>query len=194
MIESAAHEHPICRTHTVAGIARSGRRHVPGGLPPRLHPVVTSRTGTGCDSKMFKGGSSPSHCSMATVTGQGRRNMSGGLALRGTLIMAPGASTRSHAVMGEKRGFPVRRPMATIAIDRGRQVIRRFERGNYSSTWGVTLHTLCRSSSENALKVAPLTLHLGMASGERETCHIVVDLGVRPVSPLSSGLNRGESR
>lgn len=143
---------------------------------------------------MFERGSRPTDCSMATVTGQDRRNMSRGLALGNTLIVAPGASTRGHAVMGKKRWLPICRPMATITIDGGRQVIRRFECGDDPSARRVALHTLCGSSSENALKVAPLTLHLRMAAGERETGHIVIDLGVRPVSPLSLDLNRQQRR
>ncbi len=65
--------------------------------------------------------------------------------------MASGTGSRRHAVVRKKRGGPIRRPVAAIAIDGGRYVIRRFERGDDSSAGGMALHTLCGGSPKNAL-------------------------------------------
>ena len=65
--------------------------------------------------------------------------------------MASGTGSRSHAVVRKKRRRPICRPVAAAAIDGGRYVIRRFERGHDSSAWGVALHTLRGGSPKDAL-------------------------------------------
>lgn len=69
---------------------------------------------------MFEGSSHPANRPMAAVTGHARWNMSGGLALRGTLIVASRAGSRSHPVVRKKRGSPICRPVAAVTVDRGR--------------------------------------------------------------------------
>jgi hypothetical protein len=81
---------------------------------------------------MLEGGPRPAYGPVAAVTGHGCRNMSSGLALRGTLIVAPGAGSRSDTVMGKKRGCPICRPVAAVAVDRGRQMVRRLKGGDDS--------------------------------------------------------------
>jgi len=84
---------------------------------------------------MFKDCACPAHGPVATVTGHGRWNMSGGLALRSTLIVASGAGSRSDTVMGKKRGCPICRPVTAVAVDRGWQVVRRLKGRYDSSAW-----------------------------------------------------------
>ena len=71
---------------------------------------------------------------MATIAAHCRWNVRAGLALCGTLIMAFGASSWSYAIVREKCGGPIRRPMAAAAINRGGKVIRRLRSRNNSST------------------------------------------------------------
>ena len=143
--------------------------------------------GTSRDTKMFEGSSRPAHSPVATVAGHGRRNMSRGLACRGSLVMAFGTGSRRHTVVGKERGRPICRPMTAAAIDGGRYVIRRFERGHDSSAWRMALHTLGGSSPKNALKVAALTVDLRMAAAERETSAAVIDFNARPATSLGRG-------
>jgi hypothetical protein len=83
------HKHPIRRAHSVAGIARSSCRHVPGRLPAGLHSVVTGYAGAGRDPLMCEGRSRPAHGAMATIAGHRGREMRRGLSLCGTVVMAP---------------------------------------------------------------------------------------------------------
>jgi len=80
VVISVGHKQPIRRAHSMAGIARSSCRHVPGRLPRSLDTVVTSYTSTWNNSRMFEGRTSPANCPVATVTAHGRRNMSRRLA------------------------------------------------------------------------------------------------------------------
>jgi hypothetical protein len=86
--------------------------------------------------------------------------------------------------MGKKSRRPIGRPMATAAVDHGRQVVRRLKGGDDSPAGGVALHTLRRRSSENALQVAPLTYHLRMAATEREAGAAVIDFDICADTPL----------
>ena len=135
VIISVGHKQPIRRAHSMAGIARSSCRHMPGRLPRSLDTVVASYTSTWPNSRMFEGRTSPANRPVATVTGHGCWNMCSRLALRGTLVVAFGAGSRSDTVMGKERGGPICRPMATAAIHHGRQVVRRLKGGDDSSAW-----------------------------------------------------------
>ena len=120
MIISVGHKHPIRCAHSMAGIARSSCRQVPGRLPLSLDTVVTSCTSTWPNSLMFEGCARPANRPMAAVTGHGRRNMSSRLPYRGSLVMAFGAGSRSDTVMRKKRGCPICRPVTAATVDRGR--------------------------------------------------------------------------
>ena len=135
VIISVGHKQPIRRAHSMAGIARSSCRHVPGRLPWSLDTVVTSCTSTWPNPRMLEGRTSPANRPVATVAAHGRRNMTRRLACRGRLIMAFGAGSRSDTVMGKERGGPICRPMAAAAINHGRQVVRRLKGGDDSSAW-----------------------------------------------------------
>ncbi len=135
VIISVGHEQPIRRAHSMAGIARSSCRHVPGRLPWSLDTVVTSCTSTWPNPRMFEACSCPADSPVATVAGHGRWDMCRRLAYRGRLIMAFGAGSRSDTVMGKERGGPICRPMAAAAINHGRQVVRRLKGGDDSSAW-----------------------------------------------------------
>jgi hypothetical protein len=87
------------------------------------------------DPLMFEACSRPTHGSVATVAGQSRRNMSRRFADGDSLIVAFGAGSRSHTVMGKERRRPICRPVTTVAVDRGRQVVRRLK-GRHDSTTG----------------------------------------------------------
>jgi hypothetical protein len=82
---------------------------------------------------MFEACSRPAHGPVATVAGHGRRNMSSRLAGRGSLVMAFGAGSRSDTVMGKERRRPICRPVTAVAVDGGRQVVRRLKGGHDSS-------------------------------------------------------------
>ena len=135
MVVARGHKHPIRRAHLVTGIARSSCRHVPRRFPTGLNPVMAGYAGAGCDPLMFESCPHPADRPMATVTGHGRRNMSNRLAYRGSLVMASGAGSRRHAVVGKKRGCPICRPVAAVAVDRGRQMVCRLK-GGHDSTAG----------------------------------------------------------
>jgi hypothetical protein len=144
---------------------------------------------------MFEGCSRPANRPMAAVTGHGRRNMSSGLALCGTLIVASGAGSRGHAIVGKKRGGPICRPVTAVAVDRGGQVVRGLKGGHDSSARRMALHTLCRRSSKNALQVAPLTRDLRVAPAEREAGTAVIDFDIRADTPLGrSGIRHQQDR
>jgi hypothetical protein len=98
--------------------------------------------------------------------------------------MASGTGSRSHAVVRKKRRRPICRPMAAAAIDGGRYVIRRFERGHDSSAWGVALHTLRGGSPKDALQVTPLAHNLRVAPAERETGTTVIDFNACAATSL----------
>ena len=148
---------------------------MPRRLPAGLNPVMAGQAGPRRDTKMFEGCASPAHGPVTTVAGHGRRNMSRGLACRGSLVMTFGTGARRHAIVGKERGRPISRPMAAAAIDGGRYMIRRFERRCDSPAGRVALHTLSGGSPKNTLKVAALTVDLGMAPAEREACTAVID-------------------
>ena len=152
---------------------------MPSRFPGGLNPVMAGHAGTGCNSRVLEGCSRPANRPMAAVTGHGRRNMSGGLTLRGTLIVASGACSRSHAVVRKKRGCPICRPVAAVAVDRGRQVVRGLKGGDDSPPWRMALHALRRRSSKYALQMASFTHDLRVATAEREagTAVIEFDLG-----------------
>ena len=84
---------------------------------------------------MFEGRSRPANRPVATVAGHGCRNMSSRLAYRGSLVMTLGAGSRSDTVMGKERGGPICRSVAAVAVDCGRQVVRRLK-GRYDSSAG----------------------------------------------------------
>lgn len=75
--------------------------------------------------------------------------------------------------------------MATITIDRRRNVVGRFERRGHTPSGGMTLHTLCRRPSKDTLRVTSFTGHLGMAPTQEESCRGVIDFDIRAISPLS---------
>ena len=127
---------------------------------------------------MFEGSPSPTHGPMATVAGHGRRNMSSRLAYRDSLVMTFGTGSRSHSIVRKERGRPICRPVATTAVDRGRQVVRWLKCGYDSSAGRMALHTLRGGSSKDTLKVAALTVHLRMPAGEREAGAAVIDFNV----------------
>lgn len=94
--------------------------------------------------------------------------------------------------MREECRLPIGRPVTAITINGGRQVVRRFECSNDSSTWRVTLHALGRSTAEYALKVASLTLNLGMPAGEGKARDTVIDLNFRTGPSLGGRHLRGQ--
>ena len=53
--------------------------------------------------------------------------------------------------MRKEGGRPICRPVATVAIDGGRYVIGRFERGHDSSAGRMALHTLGGGSPKDTL-------------------------------------------
>ena len=83
---------------------------------------------------MFEACSRPAHGPVATVAAHGRRNMRRRLAYCGSLVMAFGAGSRSNTVMGKERRRPICRPVAAVAVDGGRQVVRRLKGGHDSTT------------------------------------------------------------
>jgi len=109
---------PICSSHTVTRIAGGRRDHMVSRLPAGLHPVVTGQAGAWRDALMFEGRPCPAHGTVAAIACHGCRDMGGRLALRDALVMTPGARSRSHTVVGKKRGPPTCRPVAGIAIGR----------------------------------------------------------------------------
>jgi hypothetical protein len=127
---------------------------------------------------MFEGCPRPAHGPVATVAGHCRWNMSGGLALRGTLIVASGAGSRSHAVVRKKRGPPICRPVAAVTVDRGRQMVCRLKGGDDSPPWRMALHALPRRSSIYALQVTSFTHDLRVATAERESGTAVIEFYV----------------
>ena len=135
MIISVGHKHPICRAHSMAGIARSSCRHVPGRLPWSLDTVVTSCTSTWPNPRMLEGRTGPANRPVATVAAHGRRNMTRRLACHGSLVMAFGAGSRNDTVMGKKCWGPICRPMAAAAVNHSRQVVRWLKGGDDSSAW-----------------------------------------------------------
>lgn len=168
---------------------------MPGRLPAGLNPVMAAHAGTSRDPEMFEGSSRPAYGPMATVAGHGRRNMSRGLACRGSLVMTFGTGSRSHPIVGKERGRPICRPMAAAAIDGGRYVIRRFERRHDSSAWRVALHTLGWSSPKDTLEVAALTVDLRVAPAEREAGAAVIDFDARAATSLGRcGLRHQQHR
>jgi hypothetical protein len=90
--------------------------------------------------------------------------------------------------MGKEGRLPTGRPVATIAVDGGGQVVGRFERGYDSSAGRVALHTLRGCPAKDTLKVTALTLNLRMAAGEREASDIVINFDVRAVTSLGPDL------
>jgi hypothetical protein len=195
VVISVGHKQPIRRAHSMAGIARSSCRHVPGRFPRSLDTVVTSYTSTWPNSRMFEGRTSPANRSVTTVAGHGRRNMSRRLACHDCLVMAFGTGSRSDTVMGKKRRRPISRPMATAAVNHGREVVRRLKGGDDAPTGGVALHTLRRRAAKNALQMAPLTHNLRMAAAERETGAAVIDFDIRADTPLGkSGIRRQQGK
>ena len=145
---------------------------------------MTGRTGAWRDSNVFEGSSRPAHGPMAAIAGHGRRNMSSRLACRDSLVVAFGTGSRSHAIVRKERGRPICCPVAAVAIDGGRYVIRRFERGHDSSAGRVALHTLRGGSPKDALKVAALTLDLGVAAAKLEAGTAVIELDIRAATSL----------
>lgn len=79
VVVASAHQRPICRSHTMTGIARCRRRQMAGVFSSGLHSIVTGHTGAGSDALMFENSSHPTHRLVATVAGHGRRNMCDGL-------------------------------------------------------------------------------------------------------------------
>ena len=135
VIISVGHKQPIRRAHSMAGIARSSCRHVPGRFPWSLDTVVTSCTSTWPNPRMLEGRTGPANRPVATVAAHGRRNMTRRLACHGSLVMAFGAGSRNDTVMGKKCWGPICRPMAAAAVNHSRQVVRRLKGGDDSSAW-----------------------------------------------------------
>ena len=76
---------------------------------------------------MFEGCAGPANRSVATIATHGRWNVRARLALRSALIVALGARSWSHAIVRKKRWGPTRGSMTAVAVNRGRQVVRRFK-------------------------------------------------------------------
>ena len=133
---------------------------------------------------MCEGSPRPANRSMAAVTGHGRRNMSSRFAYRGSLVMAFGTGSRSHAVVRKKCGCPICRSVTAAAIDRGRQMVCRLKGGYDSTAGGMALRTLRRRSSKNALHVAPLAYNLCVAACEREAGAAMIEFDVGATRPI----------
>ena len=145
---------------------------------------MTGHTGTSRDSNVLEGHAGPAYGPVAIVTRYGRRNMRGGFALHGDVVVALRTGTRRYPVMGKEGRFPVGRPVAAAAVDRGRQVVRRLKCRDDSSAGRMALHTLRGGPPIDALKVTALTIDLGMAAAERETGAAVIDFNVRAITSL----------
>jgi len=173
-----------CDAHLVTTIARLRRHQVVRWLSSGLDSVMTGRTGAPRDSNVLEGHAGPAHGPMAIVTRYGCRNMRGGFALHGDIVMTGRTGTRCHPVMGKERRFPICRPVAAVAVDRGRQVVRRLKCRYDSSAGRMALHTLRGGPPIDALKVTALTIDLGMAAAERETGAAMIDFYVRATASL----------
>jgi len=116
VIVSRRREKPVCCARSVAAITRGGRRDVGSRLPASLYTIVTGHAGSRHDTCMFKDRARPGHGAVATIARHGCGNVRGRLALGDTLVMAPGACSGRHAVVGKVGRLPVCRSVATIAI------------------------------------------------------------------------------
>jgi len=156
---------------------------------------MTGLTGASRNSNVLEGHAGPAHGPMTIVTRYGRRNMRGGFALHGDIVMACRTGTGCHPVMGKERRFPICRPVAAVAVDRCRQVVRWLKCRHDSSARRMALHTLRGGPPIDALKVTALTIDLGMTAAERETGAAVIDFNVRATTSLGKrGIRHQQQR
>ena len=139
---------------------------------------MTGRTGAWRDSNVLEGHGGPAHGPVAIVAGYGRRDVLPGFALHGDIVVALRTGARRHPIMGKEGRFPIGCPMATITVHRRRQMVGRFERGHDSSAGRMALHTLRGGSPKDALKMAALTLDLGVAAAKLEAGAAVIEFDV----------------
>jgi len=167
-----------------AGLNMSGR------FASRLHTIVTGGAGTGSYSGMGKGYCGPHRRPMACVARLRRWNMRCRFPPCATdgIVMACGTGTGSDPIMGEIRRYPVGRAVATLAIHRGRKMIRGLERGKHPPSGRMTLEALRWRSSEYPLSMAPFARDLGMAARQLESGRAVIKFHIRPIRALSDHL------
>ena len=116
---------------------------------------------------------------MARVARGHRAHMARGFPLGGGAVMAFRTGPRQNPVVSKEGWSPVRGAVATVTVDRGRQVVRRLKGGDDTAARRMALHTLRRRSSKDALQMAPLAYDLRMAAAELEagTAMIEFDVG-----------------
>lgn len=92
--------------------------------------------------------------------------------------MAFRTGPRQNPVVSKESWSPVRGAVTTVTVDRSRQVVRRFKGGDNTAARRMTLHTLRRRSSKDALQMAPLAHDLCMAAAELEAGTAVIEFDV----------------
>lgn len=116
------------------------------------------------------------------------------LSLRHRPVVTAGTGAWKYSVMRKECRRPIRRTMATVTIDTGRQMVRGFESRDDSSAWRVALHTLRGGSSKDSLQVASLALNLRVTTGEKEACSGVINFYVGADAALCGRSLRAKQR
>ena len=98
--------------------------------------------------------------------------------------MTSRTGARRHPVMGKEGRFPTCRPVAAVAVDRSRQVVRRLKCRYDSSAWRMALHTLRGGSPIDALQVTPLTHNLRVAAAKLEAGAAVIEFDVGTIGTI----------
>jgi hypothetical protein len=136
VVVAAACEGP-CRPDsmtTVAGLIWGIGWDVIGRFPGRLHSIVTGDAGTGSDSGMREGYCRPHRRTMACIARLRRWNMGRRFPPLDGIVMARGAGSRRHSIVGKEGWYPVGRAVATATIHRRWKVIRRLKRRHHPSS------------------------------------------------------------
>lgn len=149
------------------------------GLPSSGRSIVTSYASPWRNPKVLEHSATPSHRSVATITGHGGRNVRNRLSLGRAVVVTLPATSWDYPVVRKKCRHPIRGAVTTVAIECSWQMRCRFKRGDDTPSRCVTLKALLGGPSKQPLQMTAFTLHLCMPTAQRKTCCRMISFNIR---------------